>query len=92
MDRMNGVQSAPITNVGALEHYWEKCPNCKGTGLIALEGNSTSAIGVCPVCNGEKIINVITGKPPSAVNLTSNNNFIQKRSWIRSMARKILFG
>lgn len=81
-----------IPNISALEHYWEKCPCCNGTGLVALTGNSTSAVGVCPVCNGEKIINVITGKPPTAVNLTSNNNFIQKRSWIRSMAQKILNG
>jgi hypothetical protein len=69
-----------------MKNNWEKCPLCNGTGLVQANTNSSSATAVCPVCKGEKIINSITGKPPVA----TAPNFEQKRSWSRSMARKIL--
>lgn len=48
---------------------YQKCPNCKGTGLEV----SYLSIGkfpvnipknTCQVCFGKKIINTKTGKPP----------------------------
>jgi|GEM_PF-4393854 hypothetical protein len=44
---------------------WELCPKCNGEGTITFLG-----IGYlnckCDVCNGQKIINSLTGKPPKA--------------------------
>lgn len=36
---------------------WQKCPVCKGKGIIWNTGTSTSTGHTCPVCNGAKIIN-----------------------------------
>lgn len=40
---------------------WQKCPLCNGTGTIEPLSK------VCTVCNGEKIINILTGRPPKSI-------------------------
>ena len=48
---------------------WEVCPLCKGQGYedAVLPGEvSQQLMKFCTVCNGRKIINTITGVPPSA--------------------------
>lgn len=42
---------------------WQKCPICSGTGIGTIEATGFAG-GKCPTCNGERIINTITGKPP----------------------------
>lgn len=41
---------------------WQKCPICNGTGYVKYSGCGDVK---CTVCDGKKIINEITGKPPS---------------------------
>ena len=49
------------------QNMWQKCPICDGSG--------TNMIGIaCGTCNGEKIINILTGKPPSKA--PTNNNTV----------------
>lgn len=39
---------------------FQKCPACNGRGWVEISVR-------CSVCKGEKIINTITGKPPSSI-------------------------
>jgi hypothetical protein len=61
MDRMN---------------YWQKCPLCNGTGKVSsaigngLPEPETTVYGAeyrveCPTCKGERILNILSGLPPS---------------------------
>lgn len=46
---------------------WETCPLCKGTGTvigIPRPWSNDASPQQCEVCNGKKIINSETGKPP----------------------------
>lgn len=47
---------------------WQKCPVCNGTGKDPNPGTFNTAAPVCTVCNGEKIISQLTGKPPAKSN------------------------
>ena len=42
---------------------WQTCPLCNGTGIKSTPGMSTGC-PPCEVCEGKRIINLITGKPP----------------------------
>lgn len=47
------------------DNTWQLCPKCNGSGAAYSPfSNGTSA--VCDVCDGKKIISVITGLPPQA--------------------------
>jgi len=47
---------------------WQGCPHCAGTGVEKIIQSCTTqntvTIPKCTVCNGKKIINIFTGKPP----------------------------
>ena len=42
---------------------WQLCPACNGTGLDNVTPVQ-SGTNPCPVCDGKRIINIQTGKPP----------------------------
>ncbi len=42
---------------------YQRCPLCNGTGINSTS-LKTNKVEECTVCNGEKIINSETGKPP----------------------------
>lgn len=44
---------------------WQKCPICNGTGKIPQDGFISASYQTCTVCNGFKIINELTGLPPT---------------------------
>lgn len=44
---------------------WQLCPACNGQGIDMITPVS-SGINPCPVCKGERIIDEVTGKPPSS--------------------------
>lgn len=48
---------------------WQKCPICEGTGKIGEEPRIKGDLGICPTCNGKRIISTLNGLPP-AVNKT----------------------
>lgn len=44
---------------------YQKCPVCNGTGRdLNSQFTTNQTSGTCTVCNGKKIINTLTGKPP----------------------------
>jgi len=51
---------------------WQVCPKCQGQGLVWIQPdmpwNHTFPFNgdpfTCDVCNGKKIIDISTGKPP----------------------------
>lgn len=43
---------------------FQKCPICNGTGIITNNGNYSAPSSTCPVCQGKRIINELTGLPP----------------------------
>ena len=43
---------------------WQKCPICKGTGQDESWLVHNGSKPKCPACNGKRIINTLTGKPP----------------------------
>ena len=47
---------------------WQLCPKCNGDGDLFRHNSppllSTNARPICDVCNGKKIISIITGLPP----------------------------
>lgn len=43
---------------------WQKCPVCNGHGILFPHGLTANTTLRCDTCNGQKIINKITGKPP----------------------------
>ena len=53
---------------------WQACPVCNGQGTVSRPSNiagdqqtwsgSGTPIYMCPCCNGHKVINIRTGKPP----------------------------
>lgn len=48
---------------------WQICPMCKGSGqALTIINNIVSS--VCSVCNGQKIINELTGRPPQVPSVT----------------------
>jgi RecJ-like exonuclease len=51
---------------------WQQCPICNGKGYTDDSLSSTSSV-VCTVCKGEKIINQLTGLPPSNCKYVDNN-------------------
>lgn len=59
---------------------WQLCPKCNGEGICSTEGLSTSTTRICPVCNGGKMINVITGLPPYSATLTQSNDLTESKS------------
>ena len=42
---------------------WKQCHICNGTGWT-YSPNREEEFMNCPICNGQKIINIKTGKPP----------------------------
>lgn len=47
---------------------WQLCPKCNGDGHLGRYNSpsiTTDSCPVCDVCKGGKIINVLTGLPPS---------------------------
>lgn len=69
---------------------WQKCPLCNGSGLGLNEGLYT-AIPICSVCQGQKIISEVTGLPPGTfVNVDVNVQGLEKdpRDIIRFTIRK----
>lgn len=53
---------------------YQKCPICNGTGKINTYGLSTLTMEICDTCNGTKIIDDITGLPPSRNFVKSSTN------------------
>ena len=54
---------------------FQKCPICSGTGIGPGDGLNTTT--VCTVCNGQKIINELTGRPPStSIPIEPKNVFV----------------
>lgn len=45
-------------------YVWQSCPHCRGTG-IEQYGTFNTSLPKCTVCNGKKIISMLTGLPPS---------------------------
>lgn len=44
---------------------WQRCPICNGSGLVAPTFQPTSkTLETCSVCLGNRIISILTGKPP----------------------------
>lgn len=54
---------------------WEVCPLCKGTNRpeFKKEDGIDTTMMICPVCNGQRIINELTGKPPKPDSVTINS-------------------
>ena len=50
-------------NYPVIEEGWQVCPLCNGTGIKSTPGFS-SGLPPCEVCEGKRIIDVKTGKPP----------------------------
>ena len=46
---------------------YQKCPICLGTGINQSEIGWTDGLSTCPTCNGGRIINENTGKPPAII-------------------------
>jgi hypothetical protein len=44
---------------------WQKCPVCNGKGISEYRRLASCYIEVCSTCNGQKIINELTGHPPA---------------------------
>lgn len=49
--------------------FWQLCPKCNGDGNL-LRYNTPNIMGtnanpICDLCNGKKIISIITGLPPN---------------------------
>lgn len=42
---------------------WQLCPKCNGNGSMS-SWMSTNVWETCDVCDGKKIISVLTGQPP----------------------------
>ena len=57
-----GMEKELIINSG-----WQLCPKCYGDGNLLRYNSPTlvSSTPICDLCNGEKIINLGTGLPPS---------------------------
>jgi hypothetical protein len=55
----------PIGETEGERMSWQTCPHCSGTGIGLPRPWSGDAAPRCNVCNGKKIIHVVTGKPPS---------------------------
>ena len=49
-----------VNNTG----IWDICPICNGTGLDSNHIVFNDKPPKCPTCNGKRIINTLTGKPP----------------------------
>jgi len=43
------------------ENIWQMCPKCDGDIYIG------GFYNVCPICNGEYMVSILTGKPPSVI-------------------------
>lgn len=59
---------------------FQKCPACDGAGcsvnyLVDANYITNASEIQCPVCEGKKIINAETGKPPAVNNAEINSNF-----------------
>lgn len=63
---------------------YQKCPICEGRGMIS-PPTGTSTLAVCTVCNGAKIINELTGLPPS---LKDVNNGIDKDEILNTLYKE----
>ena len=55
----------------SLDNLWQKCPACEGTGLVP-PIHLMNTVEVCSTCNGKKIINILTGLPPTENNAINN--------------------
>jgi len=60
---MNIFDYRPLYKVETTAPAWQRCPICDGVGRMPTDGTAT--FKTCDVCNGKKIINVATGKPPA---------------------------
>ena len=67
-ERNTALPIEPIEfNINSFQSGWQLCPKCHGDGHL-FRFNSPwiySDNCVCDVCNGEKILNLKTGLPPS---------------------------
>lgn len=45
---------------------YQKCPLCNGIGIDQTSAFTSKDI-TCPACNGQKIIDEVTGEPPNQV-------------------------
>lgn len=58
----------PHTPQPLVVNTWQLCPKCSGNGYYidtGFNGTTVNASAVCDLCDGQKIISTITGKPPS---------------------------
>lgn len=57
----------PLWKVPQAVPIWQLCPKCNGAGIVYTEWTGSGPFSTtceCDVCNGKKIISVITGLPP----------------------------
>lgn len=55
---------------------WQLCPKCNGTGQ-SNQFDGRNFTNYCDLCNGAKIISVLTGLPPKNTT-TSNSTTLNK--------------
>lgn len=55
----------PVYKIETTAVGWQRCPICSGTGRLTPIGVSSATFETCDMCNGKKIINTATGKPPA---------------------------
>lgn len=53
---------------------YQKCPNCNGLGSEQSYGTTFTST-ICSVCKGTKIIDTVTGLPPSQYNELTPKSF-----------------
>jgi hypothetical protein len=71
----------------SIKSEWQQCPICYGTGMYSGYGTFSST-PKCPTCDGKRIINLSTGKPPmeekSKKETKKRHNFTLKPSGINN--------
>ena len=66
---------------------WQYCPVCQGSGLVFPTIVLNSTLEKYSVCNGNKIINTLTGEPP----ISEEENIINSKSLKMTKQKKIFW-